>query len=261
MSIYLGFLGASQLSEGHFLNSCSSIDTQSSAIATEANRATLSDTTKQQCAHVLGWAVDKELRALKRSGRKIHPGLEARQHVLSAMCFPSAQAAEQSIPRDYLNVYDYTLKIQRTDPTLINRGLKYVKLPFLQVFFMVEAICIRHFFSSIPNRLTYELAKRELLSANDAILNAWRQAVHNTCIPPPDNFVIADVYRRLVLRYLHVYQGVFERTHLPVFKEQQLRLQLLARQAKDRDGDDPMPDISDALPRRRTGAPRVRIDV
>ena len=36
---------------------------------------------------------------------------------------------------------------------------------------------------------------------------------------------------------------VFDRTHLPVFKEQQLRLQLLARQAKDRDGDDPMLDI------------------
>lgn len=118
---------------------------------------------KQQVAHVLGWALYKIAMALCA---KVASGdrTSAQQRLcdaIDAVQLDSALEAGKSADADY---YRYSLNIQKVDHALVRKGLRYVRLPVVEVFYLVERVCIVHFDPRTVTRDSYMRAQRQGLT-------------------------------------------------------------------------------------------------
>jgi hypothetical protein len=115
---------------------------------------------KQQVVHVVGWAIYKIAMA---AFAKLLDGNKTDAHdclcaAIDEVQLDSAQHAAKSADAEY---YRYSLDRQKVDPTAYRKGLRYVRLPVANVFFLVEHICIHHFNPKTITRNSYMAAQRQ----------------------------------------------------------------------------------------------------
>ena len=135
----------------------------SAAAAVEARGPVeLNIQTQQQVFHVVGWALYKIAMAMfpktKECART--PGQQSLCDAVDKIQLPSAQSAMETGCVEY----EYSLAIQKVDPTHARAGLRYIKPPIARVFFLVERVCIGHFDPKGVVQDSYMRAQRQGLA-------------------------------------------------------------------------------------------------
>jgi len=120
----------------------------------------------QQVVHVLGWALSRIAKAtFPKFFAMKRDKTEAEVSFIGAIDAVQLESAKMAAESEDAVYYKYSLDRQTVDHEAVRKGLRYVRLPVVKVFFLVELVCIKHFDPGKIARDSYMRASRQGLSS------------------------------------------------------------------------------------------------